>query len=73
MSKMPMVVEYTKVMEDGVLAEIKPIGVRFCCLDMAHHYRMGRIEFGQRKEECYRNKIAEVFIRVDKGAQVLYD
>ena len=38
---------------------------------MASHYRSGIVAFGSRPEETSSNKLAEVFIRVDKGAQVV--
>lgn len=53
----------------GDLKEIKAIGVRFCCIDMAHHFRLDHVGFGSRPDEVYRNTVAEVFIRVEGGAQ----
>lgn len=53
----------------GDVSEIRAIGSRFCCTDMSHHFRKGSVGFGLRKEEVYRNKVAEVFIRVEGGSQ----
>ena len=70
--KMPMVVEYVRTYsdKDRIFQYIKPIGVRFCCPDMSQHYRRGVIEFGNRKAETTFNKSADVFLRVEGGAQI---
>lgn len=49
----------------GDLKEIRPIGVRFCCVDMANRFRLGHIGFGSRSDEVFRNKTAEVYVRID--------
>ena len=48
----------------GDLDEIRQIGLVYCCDDMKHYFKRGTIGFGQRQEEVYHNKIAEVFIRI---------
>lgn len=53
----------------GDVEEIRSIGVRFCCTDMANHFRKESIGFGSRPKEIYKNKVAEVFIRVEGGSQ----
>jgi len=71
-SNMPMVVEYIKIPSPNMPSQIKPIGVRFCCSDMAHHFHKGVIQFGQRKEETATNRLSDVFIRIEGGAQVAH-
>jgi hypothetical protein len=56
----------------GDVAEIRQIGLpQFCCGAMSYHFGFGAVAFGQRPEEVYRNKLAEVFLRVENGSQVL--
>jgi len=68
----PMVVEYVKIPSEGMPPEIKPIGVRFCCSDMSAQWRHGVIEFGQRRVETSVNRLADVYIRVENGAQIAH-
>src|SRR5665213_841028 len=53
------------------LDEIRQIGIHFCCSEMSHQVKIGNIAFGNRKEEAYHNKLADVFIRVENGARIL--
>ena len=57
----------------GDLAELRKIGEHFCCSEMARIVKLGYIQFGSRNEEVYRNQLAEVFLRVEDGAQILPD
>ena len=66
--RMPMVVEYVRTPD-----LIKPVGVRFCCMDMAQHYRRGIIAFGSRPAETAFNKSIDVYVRIEGGAQIVAD
>lgn len=60
-----------KLGSDGELAEIQMINYHTCCEAMAERVENKTIEFGSRREEVYRNKLADVFIRVENGAQII--
>lgn len=53
----------------GDVSECKFIGVHFCCSEMGFHFRAGHIGFGERPESIYKNKVAEVFVRIAGGPE----
>lgn len=55
----------------GDLDEVRQVGIHYCCDGMKMAVENGIIEFGSRMEEAYHNKLKDVFIRVEDGAQVL--
>ncbi len=58
-----------KLSPTGELEEIELINYRACCEAMEYYAKLGIVAFGQRSEETNHNKLADVFIRVDNGAQ----
>jgi len=55
----------------GALDEIRLVSQCPCCEAMAERVQDQTIEFGSRREEAYHNKLADVFIRIEGGAQVV--
>ena len=53
----------------GDISELKIVKETFCCPDMENAYRIGTVGFGERKNETYRNKVAEVFIHIEGGSK----
>lgn len=51
----------------GDVEECKAINILSCCEAMECLVSSGIVGFGSRPENVYKNRIAEVFIRCDKG------